>query len=95
MCKSFYGLPEKSIYSDYPPTFEIWCTTSLQEKEKNCNIEYIEWLNITQQYINNNPTKSDKQDESILQRLLEKNSIPVLLKPKIESDDNMITEEYC
>ena len=64
MCKSFYGLPEKSIYFDFPPTLEIWCTTSLQKREKYDNIKNIKWLNITQQYINNYPTKSDKQGES-------------------------------
>ena len=47
----------------------------------------IKWLNITQEYINNNPTKSDKQYESILQYISEQNSIPVLFKPKFESDN--------
>ena len=38
-------------------------------------------------YFNNNPTKSYKQDESILQHIPEQNNIPVLFKPKIDNDD--------
>ena len=34
MCKSFYGLAEKSDYFDFLPSFEKWCTTSLHEREK-------------------------------------------------------------
>ena len=36
MCKSFYGLAEKSIYFKNPVPFKNWCKTSLQDtKEKN------------------------------------------------------------
>ena len=34
-------------------------------KRKYYNIKNIKLLNIKQQYINNNPTKSDKEDEFI------------------------------
>ena len=92
MWKSFYDLVEKSDYFDFPPSYETCCTTSLHEREKYCNIKNIKWLNNAQQYIKNNSTKSDKQDESIFQHIPEQNSIPVLFKPKIESDDTSIEE---
>ena len=44
-------------------------------------------INITEQYIKNNPKKSDQKYESILHHLHEQKSIPVLFRPKIENDD--------
>ena len=99
VCKSFYGMPEISDYFVLPPSYETRCTTSLHEGEKYYNIENIKWLIITQ--INNNPTTTDKQDESILQHIPEQNSIPILFKPKIENEntsneenDNKIIQQY-
>ena len=82
-----YGLAEKSIYFDYPLPFKEWCKTSLHERDKYYNVKNIKWLNITQQFFNNNPTKFNKQDESILQHIPEQNSISILFKPKIGSDN--------
>ena len=72
----------------------------ITRKGKYHNIENFNWNN-TQQYIINNPTKSDKQDDSILQHIPEQNSIPVLFKPKIDDDetsneqnDNKISQQY-
>ena len=60
MYKLFYGLPEIPDHFVSPPSCETWCTTLLHEREKYYNIKNINRLNNTQQYINNNPTKSDK-----------------------------------
>ena len=87
MCKSFYGLLEESDFFENPAPFGELCKTSLHEREKYYKLKNIQRLNITQEYINNNPTKSDKQDESILQHIPEQDSIPVLFKPKIERED--------
>ena len=78
---------KNQIYFDFPSSYQTWCTTSLQEREKYYNIKNIKRLNNTQQHINNNPTKTGKQDESILQHMHEQNSIPVLFKTKIDNDD--------
>ena len=43
ICKSFYYLPEKSDYFDFPPSYQTWCTTSLYKREKCYNIKNIKW----------------------------------------------------
>ena len=87
MCKSFYGLLDQPDYFINPVPFEEWCNTSFHKREKYYNLQSIQWLNQTQEYIKHNPTKSNKQDESILQHIPEQDSKPVLFKPKIDSDD--------
>ena len=92
MYKSFYGLPETAEYHDFAPPFANWCKTSFEGREQYYNIDKIEWLNITEKYINDNPKKSDQNDESILHRLHEQESIPVIFRPKIEDEDTTIEE---
>ena len=50
------------------------------------DIENIKCSNNTQQFINKDPIKSDKEHESILEHIPEQNSIPILFKPKIENN---------
>ena len=61
MCKSFYGLPEKSDYFNHTPTFTKWCETPLEERENYYNITNIKWLNITDAYIKNKPKNQTKK----------------------------------
>ena len=83
---------KKPEYYDFAPPFADWCETPLDDRKKFYNIDKIEWLNITDQYIKNNPQKSEQNDESILHRLHEQESIPVIFRPKIEDEDTTIEE---